>query len=93
MAAFLVFTAVYLKSSSVAPLSKASPTVKIWVDPDQGSDSKTKIVPVAFLPPLLLITLALAMAESGVWELFSNRVPALKTYLGAPVWLRPPPLQ
>ena len=91
LAVFLVFIAVYLKSSSVFPLSNASPVVKIWVDPDRGFDSKAKITPVVFLPSLVLIALALSIGERGIWEFLNNRVPSLKAYLAPPVWLRPPP--
>lgn len=90
--AFLVFTAVYLKSSSVVPPSNSTPVVKIWADPDPASDKTVKIISIVFLPLVVFVVLVLAMGERGS-ELFRNRVPALKTYLVAPVWLRPPPLQ
>lgn len=91
LAVFLVFTAVCLKSSSVASISHATPVVKIWADPDPGSGKTVKIIPIVFVPLLAFVILALAVAEQRAWAFFTNRVFFLKACLFPPVWLRPPP--
>ncbi len=89
----LFMFAIFLKVSPGRQIlsGSSSPQVKIWVDPDQPSDTHTKIAPLPVIILAFMVCLALRPEVTPGRIVSRSRFTPKTLFLSSRHWFRPPP--
>jgi hypothetical protein len=90
----LFMFAIFLKVSPGRHIlsGSSSPQVKIWADPDQPSDTHTKIAPLPVIILAFLVCFALRPEVTPGRIVTPSRFTPKTLFLSSRHWFRPPPV-